>query len=77
MVFFKFDLLCCFVSRKNEVHGPCQLFTLKMSVLLDLICCVCLLLLQDCEGETPIHKAARSGSLDCVSALVANGAHIE
>ncbi|XP_045139916.1 ankyrin repeat domain-containing protein 10 isoform X2 [Echinops telfairi] len=32
---------------------------------------------QDCEGETPIHKAARSGSLDCISALVANGAHID
>ncbi|XP_019776575.1 ankyrin repeat domain-containing protein 10 isoform X2 [Sagmatias obliquidens] len=31
----------------------------------------------DCEGETPIHKAARSGSLDCISALVANGAHAE
>ncbi|XP_047612286.1 ankyrin repeat domain-containing protein 10 isoform X2 [Phacochoerus africanus] len=32
---------------------------------------------KDCEGETPIHKAARSGSLDCVSALVANGAHVD
>lgn len=35
------------------------------------------LLFQDCEGETPIHKAARSGSLDCINALVANGAHAE
>ncbi|XP_038617542.1 ankyrin repeat domain-containing protein 10 isoform X3 [Tachyglossus aculeatus] len=32
---------------------------------------------QDCEGETPIHKAARSGSMDSISALVANGAQIE
>ncbi|KAG8517042.1 Ankyrin repeat domain-containing protein 10 [Galemys pyrenaicus] len=31
----------------------------------------------DCEGETPIHKAARSGSLDCISALVASGARVE
>uniref|UniRef100_G3VA06 Ankyrin repeat domain 10 n=1 Tax=Sarcophilus harrisii TaxID=9305 RepID=G3VA06_SARHA len=32
---------------------------------------------QDCEGETPIHKAARSGSMDSISALVANGAQID
>ncbi|XP_019379774.1 PREDICTED: ankyrin repeat domain-containing protein 10 isoform X1 [Gavialis gangeticus] len=32
---------------------------------------------QDYVGETPIHKAARSGSMDSVSALVANGAQIE
>ncbi|XP_006049203.1 ankyrin repeat domain-containing protein 10 isoform X4 [Bubalus kerabau] len=32
---------------------------------------------KDCEGETPIHKAARSGSLDCISALVANGAQVD
>lgn len=44
---------------------------------MELIFCVCSFLFQDCEGETPIHKAARSGSLDCVSALVANGAHVE
>uniref|UniRef100_A0A8C6QAK7 Ankyrin repeat domain-containing protein 10 n=1 Tax=Nannospalax galili TaxID=1026970 RepID=A0A8C6QAK7_NANGA len=31
----------------------------------------------NCEGETPIHKAVRSGSLKCISALVANGAHID
>lgn len=32
---------------------------------------------KDCEGETPIHKAARSGSLECISALVGNGAQTE
>lgn len=32
---------------------------------------------QDCEGETPIHKAARSGSLECITALVGNGARTE
>ncbi|XP_068840801.1 ankyrin repeat domain-containing protein 10 isoform X2 [Capricornis sumatraensis] len=32
---------------------------------------------KDCEGETPVHKAARSGSLDCISALVANGAQVD
>lgn len=52
------------------------IFLENVRLLLDLMPCV-LLLLQDCEGETPIHKAARSGSLDCISALVANGAHIE
>lgn len=50
----------------------------NVEVLLDLYICAChFLLFQDCEGETPIHKAARSGSLECVRALVANGAHIE
>ncbi|XP_009870667.1 PREDICTED: ankyrin repeat domain-containing protein 10-like [Apaloderma vittatum] len=32
---------------------------------------------QDYVGETPIHKAARSGSMDSISALVAHGAQIE
>lgn len=39
--------------------------------------CLVPLSFQDCEGETPVHKAARSGSLDCISALVASGARIE
>lgn len=37
----------------------------------------CSLSLQDYVGETPIHKAARSGSVDSISALVAHGAQIE
>ncbi|NXW07378.1 ANR10 protein, partial [Fregetta grallaria] len=32
---------------------------------------------QDYVGETPIHKAARSGSMDSISALVAHGAQID
>lgn len=57
-------------------------FTLKCGNLVGSEYCVSLFVVfcfifQDCEGETPIHKAARSGSLDCISALVANGAHIE
>nr|XP_051687002.1 LOW QUALITY PROTEIN: ankyrin repeat domain-containing protein 10 [Oryctolagus cuniculus] len=39
--------------------------------------CGSALVFQDCEGETPIHKAARSGSLDCISALVASGARVD
>ncbi|KAI1241634.1 hypothetical protein IHE44_0005117 [Lamprotornis superbus] len=33
--------------------------------------------LIDYVGETPIHKAARSGSMDSISALVAHGAQID
>lgn len=32
---------------------------------------------QDYVGETPIHKAARSGSMESITALVAHGAQIE
>ncbi|CAB1347342.1 unnamed protein product [Coregonus sp. 'balchen'] len=32
---------------------------------------------QDYVGETPIHKAARAGSLDCVNALLIQGAKAE
>ncbi|XP_056369663.1 ankyrin repeat domain-containing protein 10 isoform X3 [Oenanthe melanoleuca] len=32
---------------------------------------------KDYVGETPIHKAARSGSMDSISALVAHGAQID
>lgn len=30
--------------------------------------------MQDVVGETPVHKAARSGSLDCLNVLVTHGA---
>uniref|UniRef100_A0A3B3VZA0 Uncharacterized protein n=1 Tax=Poecilia latipinna TaxID=48699 RepID=A0A3B3VZA0_9TELE len=29
---------------------------------------------QDCVGEAPIHKAARSGSLECIQVLLIAGA---
>lgn len=32
---------------------------------------------QDYVGETPVHKAARAGSMDCLKALVSSGAQIE
>lgn len=32
---------------------------------------------QDYVGETPIHKAARAGSLECISALLIQGAKAE
>ncbi|KAJ8351506.1 hypothetical protein SKAU_G00229820 [Synaphobranchus kaupii] len=32
---------------------------------------------QDYVGETPIHKAARAGSMDCVRALLLQGAKAE
>lgn len=33
--------------------------------------------IQDVVGETPVHKAARSGSLDCLNVLVSHGAKTE
>ncbi|XP_016097302.1 ankyrin repeat domain-containing protein 37 [Sinocyclocheilus grahami] len=32
---------------------------------------------QDASGETPMHKAARAGSLECISVLMASEAHFE
>ena len=32
--------------------------------------------LQDYLGETPIHKAARVGSMECVSLLISQGASL-
>ncbi|KAE8625791.1 hypothetical protein XENTR_v10006389 [Xenopus tropicalis] len=32
---------------------------------------------QDYVGETPVHKAARAGSMDCLKALISNGAQID
>ncbi|KAE8629771.1 hypothetical protein XENTR_v10000588 [Xenopus tropicalis] len=32
---------------------------------------------QDCFGEAPIHKAARSGSMECLSLLIASDARID
>ena len=35
------------------------------------------LLFQDYLGETPCHKAARTGSMECISLLVSQGAKLE
>lgn len=78
-VCFTSNLLTELFGLQDE-RGARSVFIMLLEnaqVPLGLICRVCFLLFQDCEGETPIHKAARSGSLDCVRALVANGAHIE
>jgi len=32
---------------------------------------------QDYVGETPIHKAARAGNMDCINALLVQGAKPE
>lgn len=32
---------------------------------------------QDYVGESPIHKAARAGSLECINALLIQGAKAE
>lgn len=37
----------------------------------------CCLVLKDVLGETPLHKAAKVGSLECLSLLVASDAQIE
>lgn len=38
--------------------------------------CICFIS-QDYVGETPIHKAAREGSLECIKALLTWGAIAE
>lgn len=35
------------------------------------------LFLKDASGETPMHKAARAGSAECISVLMASDAKIE
>ncbi|TKC53323.1 hypothetical protein EI555_017905 [Monodon monoceros] len=62
-------------------HPQCLVWLIQAGASINKPIWLTLILFQrnemDCEGETPIHKAARSGSLDCISALVANGAHAE
>lgn len=38
---------------------------------------LCLSFPQDYVGETPLHKAARAGSVDCINALLMQGAKAE
>ena len=38
---------------------------------------ICCLVCKDVFGEAPLHKAARVGSMECLSLLVASDAQIE
>lgn len=52
------------LCKKRLLFSPSTLITLS----------VCL---QDYVGETPIHKAARAGSMECITALLLHGAKPE
>lgn len=65
---------CCFYLSAILI----KVSNVVMFEFLERLCLTkCSLSLQDYVGETPIHKAARSGSMDSISALVAHGAQIE
>lgn len=38
--------------------------------------CLLIYFFQDYMGETPMHKAARTGSMECVGLLVSQGAKL-